>query len=136
VGSVLLILLGLAAAGLVVDFLAENDLASAPHQTVAFLGGSFRLSTPEVVLGAAVLGAISVLLVVMGIGLFRGSWGRRRALKRKIAYLEQENGELRARENLAAAVSSTRTEPSSMPTTGPAKEETPEESPAVTGYRR
>jgi hypothetical protein len=132
VGSVLLILLGLASAGLVVDFLVENDLASAPHQTVAFLGGSFRLSIPEVVLGAAVLGVLSVLLVVLGVGLFLGSWGRRRSLKRKIAALEQENGELRARENLAAAIGATRTEPTSEPP----REESTEESPAVTGYRR
>lgn len=131
-GSILLILLGLAAAGLVVDFLVENDLASAPHQTVAFLGGSFRLSTPEVVLGAAVLGVLSVLLIVLGIGLFMGSWGRRRSLKRKIASLEEENGELRARDNLAAAVSAPTTPSAGTPT----KEETTEESSAVTGYRR
>jgi hypothetical protein len=127
VGSVLLILLGLAAAGLVVDFLVENDLASAQHQTVAFLGGSYRLSTPEVVLGAAVLGAVSVVLIVMGIGLLRGSWGRRRALKRRIGALEQENRKLQARENLAAAVDTGRREPTTDQTT--------EQSSTIPGYR-
>jgi hypothetical protein len=129
-GSVLLVLLGLAAAGVVVDFLIENDLATAPHQTVALLGGSFRLSTPELVLGAAVLGILSILLVVLGIGLFRGSWGRRRALKRQIAALEQENGALRASENLAAAVS-----PSSRAAT-PAATPEEKESPTIAGDRR
>lgn len=102
--GVLLILLGLIAAGVVADFLVENDLATAPDQTLALFGGSFRLSTPEVVLGAAVLGALSVLLVILGVGFLRGSWGRRRALKRRLADLEQENASHRARENLAAAV--------------------------------
>lgn len=86
------------------DFLVENDLATAPDQAVGLFGGSFRLSTPEVVLGAAVLGALSVLLVILGVGFLRGSWGRRRALKRRLANLEQENASHRARENLAAAV--------------------------------
>jgi len=104
--GMLLILLGLVAAGVVADFLVENDLATAPDQTVALFGGSFQLSTPEVVLGAAVLGALSVLLVILGVGFLRGSWGRRRVLKRRVAVLEQENASHRARENLAAAVDS------------------------------
>jgi hypothetical protein len=64
--GVLLILLGLIAAGVLADFLVENDLATAPDQAVGLFGGSFRLSTPEVVLGGAVLGALSVLLVILG----------------------------------------------------------------------
>src|SRR5437867_1808446 len=102
--GLLLILLGLVSVGVVVDFLIENDLATAPDQTVALFGGSFHLSTPQVVLGAAVLGALSVLLLILGVGLLRGSWGRRRALKRRLAMLEQENASHRARENLPAAV--------------------------------
>ncbi|MGH2527863.1 MAG: LapA family protein [Actinomycetota bacterium] len=101
--GILLILLGLVAAGVVADFVVENDLATAPDQTVGLFGGSFRLSTPEVVLGAAVLGALSVLLVILGVGFLRGSWGRRRALKRRVANLEQENAAHRAREDLATA---------------------------------
>ncbi len=102
--GVLLILLGLVSAGVVVDFLIENDLPAASDQTVALFGGSFRLSTPEVVLGAAVLGALSVLLLILGVGFLRGSWGRRRALKRRVAVLEEENALHRARQNLGPAV--------------------------------
>jgi len=102
--GIVLILLGLVAAGVVADFLVENDLATAPDQTVALFGGSFRLSTPEVVLGAAVLGALGVLLVILGVGFLRGSWGRRRALKRRVSNLEQENAAHRARANLATGV--------------------------------
>jgi uncharacterized integral membrane protein len=98
--GMLLILLGLAAAGLVADFVVENDLTTAPSQTVDLLGGSFQLSLPELVLGAAVLGALAVVLVILGLGLLRGSWGRRKALKRQIADLRLENTNLRSKENL------------------------------------
>jgi hypothetical protein len=100
--GMLLILLGLAAAGLVADFVVENDLATAPSQTVSLLGGSFNLSLPGLVLGAAVLGALAVLLVMLGLGLLRGSWGRRRALKKQIADLRLENTDLRSKVHLGA----------------------------------
>ena len=100
--GLLLILLGLAAAGLVADFVVENDLTTAPSQTVSLLGGSFSLSLPELVLGAAVLGALAVLLVMLGLGLLRGSWGRRRALKKQIADLRLENTDLRSKVHLGA----------------------------------
>jgi uncharacterized integral membrane protein len=102
--GMLLILLGLAAAGLVADFVVENDLTTAPNQTVSLLGGSFNLSLPELVLGAAVLGALAVFLVMLGLGLLRGSWGRRKALKKQIADLRLENTELRSKVNLGTAV--------------------------------
>src|SRR3989454_9257642 len=102
--GMLLILLGLAAAGLVADFVVENDLTTAPTQTVSLLGGSFKLSLPEMVLGAAVLGALAVFLVMLGLGLLRGSWGRRRALKRQIADLRLENTDLRSRVHLGTAL--------------------------------
>jgi uncharacterized integral membrane protein len=102
--GMLLILLGLAAAGLVADFVVENDLTTAPNQTVNLLGGSFNLSLPELVLGAAVLGALAVLLVMLGLGLLRGSWGRRKALKKQIADLRLENTVLRSKVNLGTAV--------------------------------
>lgn len=117
--GVLLILFGLIAAGVVADFLVENDLGTAPDQTVGLLGGSFRLSTPEVALGAAVLGALSVLLLILGVGFFRGSWGRRRALKRRLADLEQENASHRARENLESAVERLPSNESQAVTGGP-----------------
>jgi len=100
--GMLLILLGLAAAGLVADFVVENDLTTAPTQTVSLLGGSFKLSLPEMVLGAAVLGALAVFLVMLGLGLLRGSWGRRRALKKQIADLRLENTDLRSKVHLGA----------------------------------
>jgi hypothetical protein len=98
--GILLILLGLAAAGLVADFVVENDLTTAPSQTVDLLGGSYQLSLPESVLGAAALGALAVVLVILGLGLLRGSWGRRKALKRQIADLRLENTNLRSKVNL------------------------------------
>ena len=100
--GMLLILLGLAAAGLVADFVVENDLTTAPSQTVSLLGGTFNLSLPELVLGAAVLGALAVFLVMFGLGLLRGSWGRRRALKKQIADLRLENTDLRSKVHLGA----------------------------------
>jgi hypothetical protein len=98
--GVFLILLGLAEAGLVDDFVVEYDLTTEQNQTVDLLGGSFQLSLPELVLGAAVLGALAVVLVILGLGLLRGSWGRRKALKRQIADLRLENTNLRSKENL------------------------------------
>jgi hypothetical protein len=102
--GVLLIMLGLAAGGLVADFVVENDLTTASPQVVSLAGGSFRFSLPEVVLGAAVVGAISVLLVILGLGLLRGSRGRRKALKRQIADLRRETTELQSKVHLGAAV--------------------------------
>ena len=80
----------------------ENDLTTAPNQTVSLLGGSFNLSLPELVLGAAVLGALAVFLVILGLGLLRGSWGRRRALKKQIADLRLENTDLQSKVHLGA----------------------------------
>jgi hypothetical protein len=100
--GLLLILLGLAAAGLVADFVVENDLTTAPSQTVSLLGGSFTLSLPGLVLGAAVLGALAVVLVMLGLGLLRGSWGRRKALKQQITDLQLENTALRSKMRLGS----------------------------------
>lgn len=95
--GIALILLGLLAAGVVVDFAIENDLAGAPERSFALFGGSFTFNETQVVLGAAVLGALAVLFVVLGIGMSRGSWGRRRALRHRVSDLERENTELRSR---------------------------------------
>ena len=102
--GMLLILFGLAAAGLVADFVVENDLTTAPGQGVSLLGGSFDFSLPEVALGAAALGALAVILLMLGMGLLRGSWGRRRALKQQIADLRLENTDLRSKLHLGTAV--------------------------------
>ena len=95
--GIALILLGLLAAGVVVDFAVENDLAGAPERTFSLFGGSFTYNETQVVLGAAVLGALAVLFVVLGIGMSRGSLGRRRVLKHRMSDLERENDELRSR---------------------------------------
>ena len=102
--GILLILIGLAAAGVVADFALENDLTTAPSQTVSLLGGSFDFSVPELVLGAAILGALALVLVMLGLGLVRGSWGRRRALKQQIADLRRENTDLQSKVHLGTAV--------------------------------
>jgi hypothetical protein len=90
------ILIGLLAAGVVVDFVIENDLAGAPDRAFALFGGSFTLNETEVALGAAVLGGFAVLFVVLGFALFRDSWGRRRDVKHRVVELERENAELRS----------------------------------------
>lgn len=95
--GIALILLGLLAAGVVVDFAVENDLAGAPERAFSLFGGSFTYNETQVVMGAAVLGALAVLFVVLGIGMSRGSVGRRRALKHRVSDLERENTELRSR---------------------------------------
>ena len=95
--GILLILLGLAAAGLVVDFAVENWSAAANDMTFSLFGGSFTATQVEVVIGAAVLGAIAIALCVLGAGLLRGSHGRRRSTRRRISELERENAALRDR---------------------------------------
>lgn len=95
--GIALILLGFLAAGVVVDFAVENDLAGAPERTFSLFGGSFTFNETQVVLGAAVLGALAVLFVVLGIGMSRGSLGRRRAVKHRMSDLERENDALRSR---------------------------------------
>jgi uncharacterized integral membrane protein len=102
--GIALILLGLLAAGVVVDFAIENDLAGAPERAFSLFGGSFTFNETQVVLGAAVLGALAVLFVVLGIGMSRGSVGRRRALKHRVSDLERENTELRSRRQAVTVV--------------------------------
>jgi uncharacterized integral membrane protein len=95
--GIALILLGLAAAGLVVGFAVENWSAAANDVTFSLFGGSFTATQVEVVIGAAVLGAIAIALCVLGAGLLRGSHGRRRSTRRRISELERENAALRER---------------------------------------
>ena len=109
--GIALILLGLLAAGVVVDFAVENDLAGAPERTFSLFGGSFTFNETQVVVGAALLGALAVLFVVLGIGMSRGSLGRRRALKHRMSDLERENTELRSR---PADATATETPPSDV----------------------
>jgi uncharacterized integral membrane protein len=95
--GIALILLGLAAAGLVVDFAVENWSAAANDVTFSLFGGSFTATQVEVVIAAAVLGAIAIALCVLGAGLLRGSRGRRRTTRRRMSELERENAALRDR---------------------------------------
>jgi uncharacterized integral membrane protein len=95
--GIALILLGLLAAGIVVDFAAENWSAGTADLTFELFGGSFTLTQMQVVLGAAVLGAVAVALCVVGASLLRGSRGRRRTGRRRIADLERENEALKQR---------------------------------------
>ena len=95
--GIALILLGLLAAGIVVDFAAENWSAGTADLTFELFGGSFTLTQMQVVLGAAVLGAVAVALCIVGAGLLRGSRGRRRNVRRRVADLERENAALKQR---------------------------------------
>lgn len=95
--GIALILLGLVAAGTVVDFLLENELGEA-DQAFSLFGGTFTMSQSEVVLGAAVLGALAVVFLGLGMGAARGSWGRRRTERHRMRGLEDENASL-VREN-------------------------------------
>jgi len=52
---------------------------------------------------------------MLGLGLLRGSWGRRRALKRQISDLQLENTDLRSKVHLGTALSA-----------GPSKEQQPD----------
>ena len=101
--GILLIVIGLAAAGLVVDFVIENDLVSgAAEQSYDLLGTSITLSQAEVVIASAVLGAVALLLFVTGLRLLGGTLGKRRERRRRIKDLERENEELRARQEREA----------------------------------
>lgn len=96
--SVFLILLGLALAGVLADFLIENDVATAAGQPVTIAATSVELSTPMVAAIAFGLGVCSVLLIVAGIRRFRR--GHRRTLQDRVARLEEENARLATRQNL------------------------------------
>ena len=93
--GILLMILGLASAGLVADFVLENDLASAPVESFTIFGSSFRASVPALVLGAFVAGALMLMLMKAGMTLARQRRTRRRDIKRRVADLERENATLR-----------------------------------------
>jgi hypothetical protein len=109
--GVLLILLSLVSAGALAGFIAENDLLSAPTQSFTMFGQDVNLSTATISIVSFALGAITVILLIVGIGLLRGSWGRRRALKRRISDLEQRNLELQSRERLGRTIAAQQDDP-------------------------
>jgi hypothetical protein len=87
--GVLMIVLSLAAAGVVADYIAENDLLTAPNQSIALFGA---------------LGALAAALFVIGMGLIRGSSDNWRAMKRRVAELEWEITSLRSKLRLSEVV--------------------------------
>jgi cytochrome c-type biogenesis protein CcmH/NrfG len=105
--GLLLIFLGLLTAGVVADYVAENNLLTAPNETIVLFGAKVPVSGMAPVVGAFLAGLVAMLLIVVGLGLMRGSWGRRRTLKRRIAELEWQNTELRSRERLQEVVEAT-----------------------------
>ena len=96
--ALLLILFGVLVAGVLADFLIENDIATAATQPLTMAGVTVDLSTPVVAAIAFGLGALAVLLIVAGIR--RMGRKRRRVLKERIANLEHENARLITKENL------------------------------------
>ena len=76
--GIAVILLGLLAAGIVVDFAVENWSQGTADLTFALFGGSFTLTRIQVVIGAAVLGAVAVALCMLGARLLRESRYRHR----------------------------------------------------------
>ena len=96
----LLILIGLIPVGVLADYLIENNASSSPVESFLMLKHSFAYSRPELVAAGFVLGALSFLFIMLGVGLIRGSWGKRRSLKRHIADLQAENTQMQSREHL------------------------------------
>ena len=105
--GLLLIFLGLLTAGVLADYVSENHLLDAPNETITLFGAKITVSGVAPLVAAFLAGALTLLLIVIGIGLLRGSWGRRRNLKGRIADLEQQNTELRSRERLQQVVDAT-----------------------------
>jgi hypothetical protein len=105
--GLLLIFLGLLTAGVLADYVSENHLLDAPNQTVMLFGTKVTVSGVAPLVAAFLAGVLTFLLILVGIGLLRGSWGRRRNLKRRIAELEWQNTELRSRERLQEVVEAT-----------------------------
>ena len=102
--GVLMIVLSLATAGVVVDYIAENDLLSAPNQSIALFGTNITVSGVAVVIIAFALGALAAALFVIGMGLIRGSSDNWRAMKRRLAELEWEITSLRSKLRLSEVV--------------------------------
>jgi uncharacterized integral membrane protein len=90
------LLIGLLITGVIVDFAIENDVVGSPERTFELFGGTFTLGETQLVLAAAVIGALAVAFVLLGLAMARGSHDRRRTLRRRVRTLERENQGLRA----------------------------------------
>jgi uncharacterized membrane protein len=89
------VLIGLFITGVIVDFAIENDVIGSPERTFELFGGTFTLGETQLVLAAAVIGALAVAFVFLGLAMARGSHDRRRTLRRRVRTLERENKDLR-----------------------------------------
>ena len=81
--GIALILLGVLAAGMVVDVAVEN-WSEGTAMTFALFGGSFTLTQIQVVIGAAALAAVAVVLCMLGAWLLRVSPHRHRTARRRV----------------------------------------------------
>jgi len=90
------VLVGALIAGVIVDFAIENEFVGSTERTFELFGGTFTFGETQLVVAAAVLGAIAVAFVFLGLAMARGSHDRRRTLRRRVRTLERENQDLRA----------------------------------------
>ncbi len=94
----LLIVLGVLLAGVLADFLIENNVATAAAQPITVASTSVDVSTPVIAAIAFGLGALAVLLIVAGVRRFRRT--HRRTMQDRMTRLEEENARLVTQENL------------------------------------
>lgn len=116
--GLLSIVLGLALAGVLADFLIENDIATAAEQSFVIAGTTQHLSMPVLVAIAFAIGALALGLILLGIRSMRR--GRRRMLKQRIRSLEDENARLHTQQNLQRVVRIPESEPAVEATPAPA----------------
>jgi hypothetical protein len=95
------VLIGLLITGVVVDFAIENEVVGSPERTFELFGGTFTIGETQLVLAAAVIGALAVGFVFLGFAMARGSHDRRRTLRRRVRTLERENKDLRESPSVA-----------------------------------
>ena len=100
--GVLLILLGIATAGVLADFLIENDVATAATQSFSLFGTTIELSVPALVAIAFGLGVLAVLLIFAGVR--RSRRARRQLLQQRIEDLQDQNARLATKRNLEAVI--------------------------------
>ena len=124
--GVLLILLGIATAGVLADFLIENDVATAATQSFSLFGTTIELSVPALVAIAFGLGVLTVLLIFAGVR--RSRRARRQLLQQRIEDLQDQNARLATKRNLEAVIRVPESEP--IPTPPPPVDVVEEDKPA------
>ena len=111
--GVLLILLGIATAGVLADFLIENDVATAATQSFSLFGTTIEVSVPALVAIAFGLGVLTVLLIFAGVR--RSRRARRQLLQQRIEDLQDQNARLATKQNLEAVIRVPESEPTPTP---------------------